>query len=192
MKYIILSTLAAVALVGGMLFFKGDSYTQEGNSSSEISSVINALETGAINEKYKFSVKIGEVGSEHTHASMLFFVDGEQIDFTKDEYMLRSQHMHFENRDGTTIHKHATGVNLPLFLATLDIRLNSDCFMLDIAKEYCSDEAKKLTFIVNGEKTEDIYRELRDGDKILVNYGDESDEELMEKFDAVPEPDTRG
>ena len=192
MKYIILSTLAAVALVGGMLFFKGDSYTQEGNSSSEISSVINALETGAINEKYKFSVKIGEVGSEHTHASMLFFVDGEQIDFTKDEYMLRSQHVHFENRDGTTIHKHATGVNLPLFLATLDIRLNTDCFMLDVVKEYCGAGAKKLSFIVNGEKTEDIYRELADGDKILINYGDDNDEELMEKFDAVPEPDPRG
>jgi|SRR3989344_778938 len=192
MKYIIISTLAAVALVGGVLFFKGDSYTQEGDSSSKISSVINALESGAINEKYKFSVSIGEVGSEHSHASILFFIDGEKIDFARDEYMLRSQHMHFENRDGTTIHKHATGVNFPLFLATLDIRINKNCLMIDIAKEYCSDEAKKLTFTVNGEKTEDIYRELRDGDKILINYGDDNDEELMEKFDAVPEPDTRG
>lgn len=192
MKYIILSTIAAVVLVGGVLFFKGDSYTQEGGSSSKISSIIGALESGDINEKYKFSVSIGNVGSEHSHASMLFFVEGEKLDFVKDEYMVRSQHAHFENRNGTTIHKHATGVNLPLFLATLDIRINKDCFMLDVAKEYCGDGAKKLSFILNGEKTEDIYRELVDGNKILINYGDEGDGELMEKFETVPEPDPRG
>lgn len=102
--------------------------------------------------------------------------------------MLRDRRMHFENSDGVTIHKHATGVNLPVFFASLDIRINQDCFMLDIAKEYCADGENKLTFMVNGRKSEDVYREFQDGDKILINYGSDSPDDLQKKSNAIPDP----
>lgn len=185
-RLIIISIVAASTLIAGAVFLKNNDEAK--STTSELASVINKLETGSINEKYYFTITLGEPGSEHTHASVAFFIDGEQIDFAQQKYMLRSRHMHFEHNDGATIHKHAIGVNLPAFFASLDIRINQDCFMLDITKEYCNNEMKKLTFIRNGELMNNVYDELRDGDKILINYGNDSEEELQSKFNTIPDP----
>ncbi len=186
-KFLILSVLAAALLIGGGVFFKNKNVPKP-DSSSELASAINRLESGDINKKYYFTISLGDPGSEHTHASVIFFVEGEQINFAEQKYMLRDRRMHFENSDGVTIHKHATGVNLPVFFASLDIRINQDCFMLDIAKEYCADGENKLTFMVNGRKSEDVYREFQDGDKILINYGSDSPDDLQKKSNAIPDP----
>lgn len=184
-KLIIIGVLIAVFLIGGAVFLKNKN-NQNKNSISKLEAAVRNLESGNINEKYKFSISAGDPGSEHSHVGFKFFIDDEPIDFSKTEYMLMDKRVHLENGDGFTIHKHATGVNLPFFFASLDIRINRDCFMLDITKEHCSDGVNRLTFIINGEEMEDIYRELRDGDRILVNYGGNGVADLRAKFDSVP------
>lgn len=185
-KLLISSVFVAVLLMIGAFFLKTRNIKgADPVSTSDLASVINNLESGDINKKYYFEVALGDPGSEHSHASVMFFVEGKRVDFAKQEYMLRDRRMHFENNDGLTIHKHATGLNLPVFFASLDIRINQDCFMLDITKEYCSDGEKNLIFIINGQATKDIYRELRDGDRILVNYGDDSPSDLQDRFDSI-------
>src|SRR3989338_1070760 len=169
-KSLILSVLVAAVLIGGGVFLKNKDVAKS-DSSSELASAIYRMESGDINKKYNFTVALGDPGSEHTHMSIVFFIEGNQVNFAEQKYMLQDSRMHFENNDGVTIHKHATGVNLPVFFASLDIRINQDCFMLDITKEYCGDGENKLTFIVNGQESEDVYRELQDGDKILIKYG---------------------
>ena len=187
-RSIIISICIAALLIAGALFFKKERGVNN-TSSSKLDSAIQRLQSGTVNERYEFTATLGEVGSEHSHISLLFFVNGEKLDFSGSEYMLQAPHMHFENGDGTTIHKHATGLNIPLFLASIFIRINQNCFMLDITEEFCGNESKKLTFIVNGEALQDIYSyELQDGDKVLINYGDDTDKELQSKFDLVPEP----
>lgn len=186
-KLLISSVFVAVFLMIGAVFLKTRN-VQEMDSSSELASVVHNLESGDINKKYYFEIALGDPGSEHSHASVIFFIDGKQVNFAQEIYMLRDRRMHFENNDGLTIHKHATGLNLPAFFASLDIRINQDCFMLDITKEYCSDGEKTLTFIVNGQISKDIYRELLDGDRILVNYGDDNVSDLQDRFDSIPKP----
>ena len=186
-KFLILSVLVAAVLIGGGVFLKNKDVAKS-DSSSELASAIYRLESGDINKKYNFTVALGDPGSEHTHISVMFFIKGNQVNFAEQKYMLQDSRMHFENNDGVTIHKHATGVNLPVFFASLDIRINQDCFMLDITKEYCGDGENKLTFIVNGQESEDVYRELQDGDKILINYGSDSQDNLQKKFNAIPDP----
>lgn len=188
-KLLIYSIIIAVILAGGAFFLKNRNIKRSDSAStSDLASVINNLESGDINKKYFFEVALGDPGSEHSHANMMFFIDGKRVDFAKQEYMLRDRRMHFEDNDGLTIHKHATGVNLPVFFASLDIRINQDCFMPDITKEYCSDGEKTLTFIVNGQISKDVYSELRDGDRILVNYGDDSPADLQDRFNSIPKP----
>ncbi|MBI2047834.1 MAG: hypothetical protein HYT27_01725 [Parcubacteria group bacterium] len=188
MKLTIAAVGVAALLIAGALFLKNERDVNN-TSSSKLDSAIQKLQSGTVNDKYQFTVTLGEVGSEHSHISLLFFVNGEKLDFSGSEYMLQAPHMHFENGDGTTIHKHATGLNIPLFLASIFIRINQNCFMLDITEEFCSNESKKLTFIVNGEALQDIYSyELQDGDRVLINYGDDTDKELQSKFDVVPKP----
>ena len=70
---------------------------------------------------------IGLVGSIHEHAVILIFLDGNLLDLSKPEYMLRSEPVHVENLDGAIIHKHATGITVGHFLQTLGISFDKNC-----------------------------------------------------------------
>lgn len=181
------SLFATLLLVGGAVFLTNVFGFPEEEFVSVSSPVKEKIDIPSINKKYEFEVKVGQVGSEHSHMSLVFYNNGEKIDFSKERYQLQSSLVHFEEGDGVTVHKHATGINLPFIFATLDIRINNKCFMFNILEESCDNEFKKLTFLVNGEKLQNIFDyELLGGDKILINYGDDNEDELRLKFEEIP------
>ena len=51
------------------------------------------------------------------------------FDFSAPAYQIKSPWIHFESRDGTTIHKHATGVELEYLFNSLSIGIDDQCFM---------------------------------------------------------------
>lgn len=137
--------------------------------------------------KPKDKPALGLPGSTHEHVSFLMVINDEPFDFAQGKYMLRDEHMHFENGDGLTIHKHSTGVTLPLFLSTLGIRVDPLCLRLDTGERYCREGASRVRFIVNAQEVADFdYYELKDGDRILLNYGDDDDLRLRRKMNGVP------
>jgi len=52
----------------------------------------------------------GKLGGEHEHASLLVRIFGDKFDFGAPSYQIKSSWIHFEESDGTTIHRHASGV----------------------------------------------------------------------------------
>ncbi len=131
---------------------------------------------------------LGEEGSTHMHAPFAMFVNGELYNFTRPKYMLRDKKAHFEDNDGTVIHKHATGVTLPYFLGTLGIDLTDTCFYLDQTTKYCNDGNKKVTLLVNGKRITHVNNyEIQQNDKILLNYGDEDDTLLKLRSNNIPD-----
>ena len=64
----------------------------------------------------------GALGSEHAHAGILVKIFGDEFDFSAPAYQIKSPWIHFESRDGSTIHKHATGVELEYLFNSLSIR----------------------------------------------------------------------
>ena len=50
----------------------------------------------------------GKLGSEHIHSSLLVRIFGDKFDFAVPSYQIKSSWIHFEDSDGTTIHRHAT------------------------------------------------------------------------------------
>lgn len=168
----IASIVIAMGLIGGAFLFGG-------RSASKADQKQNTQE-----------ITLGEPESEHSHMTMLVFINGTPINFTKPRYMVKDTHAHFENDDGTVIHKHATGVTLPYFLSTLDIDLTPTCITLDTGRQYCNSSLneKTLRVVINGIEMEDTASyELRQGDKILINYGDDDKDGLMFKFNSVPD-----
>jgi hypothetical protein len=128
----------------------------------------------------------GALGSTHEHASFRLFINNEVIDFSQPKYQVKSQYVHFENGDGNTIHKHATGVDIGFLFETLGIKLTSDCIILDTGIDYCNDGINTLKFFVNGVRN-DMYNTyvLNDGDKILLSYGSETRELVDEQLKGV-------
>jgi hypothetical protein len=132
------------------------------------------------------SNKYGPVGSAHEHAAFLVKLEGVPIDFSQDKYQVKSRLIHVENNDGTTLHRHATGVPFIEFLKSVDMDIRNGCFVRDDGREYCDTADKKLQYFVNGTQTDSIADYVvNDNDRILVIYGDENGNELKQEIDAL-------
>ena len=121
----------------------------------------------------------GALGSEHSHAGILVKIFGDTFDFSAPAYQIKSSWIHFEGNDGTTIHKHATGVTLGYLFESLGLGLDDQCYEFQDGRSFCTNEDYKLRFFINGEEVSDIRDyEIEEDDKILVSYGAETPEEL--------------
>ncbi|MFZ8937327.1 MAG: protein-disulfide isomerase [Nitrosopumilaceae archaeon] len=121
----------------------------------------------------------GALGSEHSHAGILVKVFGDSFDFSAPAYQIKSAWIHFEGNDGTTIHKHATGVTLGYLFETLGLGLDDQCFEFQDGRSFCTNEDYNLRFYINGEQVNDVRDyEIEEDDKILISYGAETPEEL--------------
>jgi hypothetical protein len=121
----------------------------------------------------------GALGSEHSHAGLLVSIFGDEFDFSAPAYQIKSSWIHFEGRDGSTVHKHATGVTLGYLFDTLSLGLDDQCFVFQDGRSFCTNEDYKLVFYINGEQVPDIRDyENKEEDKILIAYGAETPEEI--------------
>jgi hypothetical protein len=121
----------------------------------------------------------GALGSEHSHAALLVKIFGDTFEFSGPAFQIKSSWIHFEGRDGTTIHKHATGVDLGYLFDTLAIGLDDQCYIFPDGKQFCSNEDYELKFFVNGEQVPNISDyEIIEDDKILILFGAETPEEI--------------
>jgi hypothetical protein len=144
-----------------------------------ISAIAFSLQPSS-NENY------GPVGSAHEHAAFLVVLDRVPINFSQSQYQVKSNLIHVENGDGTTIHRHATGVPFIEFLKSVDMDIQNGCFIADDGREYCDTADKKLRYFVNGNQTNSIANYVpNENDRILVVYGDEDESELRREVDAL-------
>jgi len=121
----------------------------------------------------------GALGSEHSHAALLVKIFGDTFEFSSPAFQIKSSWIHFEGNDGTTIHKHATGVNLGYLFDTIGIGLDDQCYVFPDGKSFCTNEDYTLKFFINREQVSDITNyEIKEGDRILVIFGSETPEEI--------------
>ena len=128
---------------------------------------------------------IGPVGSTHQHAIFKVFIEGKQINFSQDRYMVRSPYVHIEDGDGMTIHKHATGITIGYFFKTINFDFDKKCFKMDSGENLCNDNENTLKFYINGVKSEEYgNHEIKDEEKYLITYGNESGEEIQKQLES--------
>ena len=131
-------------------------------------------------EKLVNQFNVGEYGSDHAHAAIAVFVDGVQINFGLPQFQLSSKYIHFEDHSSYLIHKHATSVPLEMLFASFEMKITSDCIVLNYdestdikTSKYCNGQDKFLVFYVNGEQYySDVSRYvLEHNDRILISFG---------------------
>jgi hypothetical protein len=121
----------------------------------------------------------GALGSEHSHAGILVKIFGDAFDFSAPAYQIKSAWIHFEGNDGTTIHKHATGVTLGYLFDTLALGLDEQCFEFQDGRSFCTNEDYSLRFFINEEEVSDVRDyEIAEDDRVLISYGAETPEEI--------------
>ena len=128
----------------------------------------------------------GPVGSAHEHAAFAIKINVKQIDFSQPKYQVQSRLIHVEGGDGTTLHRHATGVPFDEFLKSVNMNIKNGCFILDDGKQYCNNKENKLRFFLNGNETDSINSYvINPNDRILVIYGNETADQINQELDAL-------
>ncbi|MBU5537395.1 MAG: hypothetical protein QW818_02335 [Candidatus Aenigmatarchaeota archaeon] len=130
---------------------------------------------------------IGTLGSTHIHADFAIFLNGKKITPLPEQYYVASPYIHVEAGPGagSVIHMHATNVPLKMFFNSLGMKLTSKCFEINKDNKYCNDGVNTLKMFVkhvNGTWEQNFEYEkyvFKDLDKILITYGNETDEEIQ-------------
>jgi hypothetical protein len=121
----------------------------------------------------------GAMGSEHSHAGILVKIFGDTFEFSGPAFQIKSPWIHFEGRDGSTVHKHATGVTLGYLFDSLSIGLDDQCYVFPDGKSYCTNDDYVLKFFINEKQVTDINDySIDEDDKILIIFGAETPEEI--------------
>ena len=123
----------------------------------------------------------GKLGDEHIHASILVRIFGDKFDFSVPTYQIKSSWIHFEESDGTTVHRHSSGVELGYLFDTINIGIDNKCYIFPDGRQFCSNEDYSLKYYINHKLVNDVYDYVfEDGDRILITYGSETPEQIEE------------
>ena len=121
----------------------------------------------------------GKLGGEHEHASLLVRIFNDKFDFAVPSYQIKSSWIHFEESDGTTIHRHASGVTLGYLFDSLNIGIDSKCYAFPDGRQFCTNEDYSIKYYLNHQLVDGINDYvIQDGDRILITFGNETPEQI--------------
>jgi hypothetical protein len=133
------------------------------------------------------SGNLGATGSAHYHADFSVAIEGEEVDFSQSRYQVVSNKAHVEGGNGDVVHAHATGAHFRFFLRTLGFDYNAT--YLKTPNEEYYENGKQVRMFVN---TAGDWREIEPkdfrfetGDRILLTYGNYTEEEISDLQSAV-------
>ena len=125
----------------------------------------------------------GKLGGEHEHASLLVRIFGDKFDFSVPSYQIKSSWIHFEESDGTTIHRHASGVTLGYLFDSINIGIDDQCYIFPDGRKFCTNEDYSLKYYINHKPVSNINDYIfEDGDRILISFGPETPEQLEQQL----------
>jgi hypothetical protein len=108
-------------------------------------------------------------GSVHEHGTMNVTIDGQTLDFSRDEFQMQDrQYFHYEGGSGERWHVHGEQVTLEYALSTLGIHVSENSLTYDGTTYDGDDEDTTVTFEVNGESVNPRDYVLQDGDHVRV------------------------
>lgn len=64
-----------------------------------------------------------------------------------------------------------------------------NCLTTGTKQTFCTNDNQSLKFFINGEREDGALGvEIKDGDRLLVSYGSEEEDELENQFSQIPLP----
>ena len=160
--------------------------------------VEQCLDSGQLECNMGPNSKTGILGSQHIHADWKIYTNGKILDFSDKSYdrirqgKSASSFMHVEpdpftgEKTGDVLHMHATGVPLWVFFKSIGMDFNKDCITPDDKEKFCNDGTKNLKFFVNGKENNEFENYVfKDLDKILISYGNDSEEEIKNQLTSI-------
>jgi hypothetical protein len=132
----------------------------------------------------------GTLGDEHEHGSILVRIFTDKFDFSLPAYQIKNSWIHFEGQDGTTVHRHSSGVTTGYLFETLGIFIDENCYVFPDGREFCTSEDYSLKYFINHQPVPSINEHvIKEGDRILIYYDEDNQEKIdgyLSELDAQP------
>jgi len=120
-------------------------------------------------------------------ASFVIFTNGTFRIFTASMYHNLSPDIYIEASNPNIVHVKKAGATWNDFFSTLPFKLTSECLTTGTKETFCTGNRGTLKFYINGEQNNNVLsQEINEGDKLLVTFGNESDEVVRGQFDKIP------
>lgn len=138
--------------------------------------------------------------SVHYHANFALYVNGQQEQFTGPQYYEETaaatcsiepvntpnERAHMHDNINSVVHVEDSLVSWGSFMQNLHFAMG-DNYLKTADNFYENNGQSKLSFILNGEKVSSIAdRIIGDNDRLLINYGTQTMEELQKEYATVP------
>lgn len=118
-------------------------------------------------------------------ASFAIFTNGTFRIFTSPMYHNISPDVYIEPTDPNTVHVKKVGITWNDFFLTLPFKLNATCLTTGTNQTFCTGENGTLKFFINGEQNNAaLSEEIKNGDRLLVTFGSESEEEIKQQLNT--------
>ena len=153
--------------------------------------VEQCIDGGQLECSMDANAKIGILGSQHIHADWKSYVNGNPLNFADSKYYMKSSFLHVDDNQNKedasgVLHMHATGIPLWIFFKSIDMDFNKDCITLENQEKFCNDGNKKFKFFVNGKESNEFENYVFNNlDKILISYGNNSEEEIKNQLNSI-------
>jgi hypothetical protein len=106
------------------------------------------------------------LGSVHYHGQITMVVDGRTIDFSRPQYQLQSDFVHFEGGNGRRWHAHSQGVTIEYFMSTLGFQLTENRF--SDGETTVTDDSGVISIRVNGRAVDPRTYVLQPEDDVVI------------------------
>lgn len=117
----------------------------------------------------------------HIHADFAVILNSERVNFSKEEYMDIGENIHLHDMNPDVVHYHKENLSMIDFFNNLNMTLNSTCFGY-YDEAFCNNQTHSLLMVVNGNFTENFDYVPNDLDRILIYYGNQGNETIMNYF----------
>ena len=120
-------------------------------------------------------------------ASFAIFTNGTFRIFTAAMYHNLSQDVYIDASNPNIVQVIKGGTTWNDFFSTLPFTLTSECLTTGTKETFCTGNKGTLQFYINGEKNNNaLKQEIKQGDKLLVTFGKESDAQIKQQIDKIP------
>ncbi len=134
----------------------------------------------------------GELRQEvHWHADLALYIRRERYSFDQERFYSTSkdqlsENVHIHEPWDVVVHVHRESTTWWEFFDSLGFELTDTCITLPEGERFCNSDTERLTFILNGVKVDRLaFQDITNIDRVLISFGNESDEELLQRFAEV-------
>ncbi len=122
-------------------------------------------------------------------AGFAIFTNGVFRVFSQAMYHNLSADVFIEAKNPNIIQVKKSGITWGDFFNTLPFKLTKDCLTTGTKETFCTMDKSQLKFYLNGVKRDDLLDlEIKNGDRALVTYGNDSPEQIQNQLQRVPAP----